>query len=503
MAAYGAVPDVLPASPVDATQEPKPASKAKAVVAMVASAAVFATLATFAMKPNAVSTTATDLAAASSPPPAGVNTRGSDTADTTTDTGASSTITDGVGGKKGDDDQFTVTGVQTTSDSLLVDPDADSVTLALYQSLQDMSLESGILFGHQMTNWNSQSWTHPKDDGKYDASDVHTSTGDWPAVFGYNFLDMIDGESFEEHAKWGFQNGAIVNFYWEAKNPSNSADSYNGNNNPISEITEGGAYNDVWTGWLDNIADFANNLKVDDQLVPIVFRLFHENSGFWFWWGTKYATGEEFKAAWIYTVEYLRDTKGVHNLIYAYAPAKPTLFYNESFVDMYPGDEYVDIISWDRYDLDTTYQQTILDDCDVVVPFAVEHGKVVALGETGVAGGVQDTTDPEWFFEQQYKPMLMSDTCKYLSYALTYTNYKSSEYWVPLPGQATYPGFLDMYKSKYSMFLGDGRWQSTDYYQIANGTYAGGNGQEMGHGHSQKAKYFPASDVGLHDDQYN
>ena len=147
MAAYGAVPDVLPASPVDATQEPKPASKAKAVVAMVASAAVFATLATFAMKPNAVSTTPTDLAAASSPPPAGVNTRGSDTADTTTDTGASSTITDGVGGKKGDDDQFTVTGVQTTSDSLLVDPDADSVTLALYQSLQDMSLESGILFG--------------------------------------------------------------------------------------------------------------------------------------------------------------------------------------------------------------------------------------------------------------------------------------------------------------------------------------------------------------------
>ena len=55
--AYPEGPDVLPASPVDATQEPKPASKAKAVVAMVASAAVFATLATFAMKPNAVSTT--------------------------------------------------------------------------------------------------------------------------------------------------------------------------------------------------------------------------------------------------------------------------------------------------------------------------------------------------------------------------------------------------------------------------------------------------------------
>ena len=45
------------------------------------------------------------------------------------------------------------------------------------------------------------------------------------------------------------------------------------------------------------------------QLVPVVFRLFHENSGFWFWWGTKHATGAEFKAAWKYTVEYLRDTK--------------------------------------------------------------------------------------------------------------------------------------------------------------------------------------------------
>lgn len=78
---------------------------------------------------------------------------------------------------------------------------------------------------------------------------------------------MIDGESFEEHAKWGFQNGAIVNFYWEAKNPSNSADSYNGNNNPISEITEGGAYNGTGMLCLDCVwwrVHFPSNVRTCD-----------------------------------------------------------------------------------------------------------------------------------------------------------------------------------------------------------------------------------------------
>jgi len=466
---------------MDGVEATSTAPKRKAIAALVVSAAVFATVGAVASTRSSSSATELD----STPPPAGVNHRGMDTTKS-----------------RGDDDQAPVLLGSSSSGSLLVDDDADTVTKALYQSLQDMSLESGIMFGHQMSNWNSQSWTHPKDDGKYSASDVHTGTGDWPAVFGFNFLDQLDGESFAEHAKWVFQNGGVVNFYWEAKNPTNNADSYNSNNSPITALMPGGSANSVWKEWLDEIATFAKDLKVDGKLVPIVFRLFHEMSGFWFWWGTKAATGAEFKAAWKYTVDYLKD-KGVHNLIYAYAPAKPTLFYNESFDSCYPGDDYVDIISWDRYDLDTTYRQTILDDCDAVVPFALEHGKVVALGETGVAGGVQDTTDPEWFYEQMYKPMLQSDTCKYLSYALTYTNYKSSEYWVPLPGQDTYPGFLDMYKSKYSIFLGDGRWQSTEYYRLSNGTYTDGNGLDMKSGYSNKAKYFPASEVGEHDDLYN
>jgi len=352
-----------------------------------------------------------------------------------------------------------------------------------------MGEETGILFGHQMTNWNSQQWTHPKDDGKYSDSDVFTAVGDWPVIFGYNFLEMLDGESFTDHAKWAFENGGVVNFYWEAKNPTNNADAYNCNNNPIEAILPNGDEHDTWLGWLDEIAEFAKGLQVGGKHVPIIFRLFHEMSGFWYWWGTKCATDDQFKHAWNMTVSYLRDTKHVHNILYAYAPAKPSEYYDIAFGGRWPGDEWVDIISWDRYDKNTTYRQTIKNDCKVVVPFAQEHKKVVALGETGVAGGVQDTTDPEWFYEQMFKPLATDEYCGSLSYLLTYVNYKETEYWVPIQGQATYPGFVDAYTSKNSIFLGDDRWQQTGYYQGANATCC--HAVDVKNSASNKAHYRP------------
>lgn len=357
---------------------------------------------------------------------------------------------------------------QTTKDmDMLIDINATKMTKQLYKAMKDMMHEEGVLFGHQMTTWNGQEWTHPKDDGKYDNSDVNTGTGDWPVMFGFDFLKMLDGNSFVDHAKWVFENGGIVNFYWEAKNPSNNADSYNWKNMPCTDLMPGGQSNSVWNEWLDEIADFAKALTVNGEHVPIVFRLFHENSGFWYWWGTEACSSTQFIAAWRYTVSYLKDTKEVHNLIYAYAPAKPTDYYDIGFNDMYPGDDWVDVISWDRYGTNSSYKGEITDDCDLVIPFAIQHKKVVALGETGIKSGIQDCQNPDWFYDEFIVP-LTSGSCRNLSYALTYTNYKESEYWVPLPGQPLFPGFMSMYESDRSIFLGDQRWQGTEYYRMAN-----------------------------------
>ena len=37
-----------------------------------------------------------------------------------------------------------------------------------------------------------------------------------------------------------------------------------------------------------------------------------------FWWGTTICTNEEYAASWRYTVDFLREKKSIHNILYAY-----------------------------------------------------------------------------------------------------------------------------------------------------------------------------------------
>jgi len=55
------------------------------------------------------------------------------------------------------------------------------------------------------------------------------------------------------------------------------------------------------------------------RAIPIIFRPWHENNQRRFWWAVR-GDGRDFIKLWRFTVEYLRDTSGVHNLLYAYTP---------------------------------------------------------------------------------------------------------------------------------------------------------------------------------------
>ena len=66
-----------------------------------------------------------------------------------------------------------------------------------------------------------------------------------------------------------------------------------------------------------------------------------------YWWGTTCSTSTGYKDAWKYTATYLNE-KGHKNLLWEYAPSKPSSLYDE-FTDYYPGDDFIDIISFDRY----------------------------------------------------------------------------------------------------------------------------------------------------------
>ena len=168
----------------------------------------------------------------------------------------------------------------------------------------------------------------------------------------------------------------------------------------VKRILPGGDLAPVFTDYLDMVADYA--LRLQAKNIPVIFRPLHEHNGSWFWWGGKNTNDENFTALWQFTVKYLRDTKGVHNFIYAYSPNGP-FDSGASYLDRYPGDRYVDILSVDSYqdNRDYAYFSKLQQTLDVMHEVAKQNHKVVALTEVGVRDGgglaLQHNADKDWF----------------------------------------------------------------------------------------------------------
>ena len=88
--------------------------------------------------------------------------------------------------------------------------------------------------------------------------------------------------------------------------------------------------------------------KLQDAGVPVIWRPLHEaeggggETGSWFWWGKD--GSEVYKEIWKLTYDTLVNEYNIHNLIWAWNS------YNYEYSqDWYPGDEYVDIIGYDKY----------------------------------------------------------------------------------------------------------------------------------------------------------
>lgn len=115
---------------------------------------------------------------------------------------------------------------------------------------------------------------------------------------------------------------------------------------PSKAATEGTKENEYYMQSLDILAK--EFLKLQDEGIPVIWRPLHEaegsggETGSWFWWGRE--GSESYKKLWIYTYDVLVNQYGCHNLIWEWNS------YNyETSPSWYPGDEYVDIIGYDKY----------------------------------------------------------------------------------------------------------------------------------------------------------
>lgn len=348
-------------------------------------------------------------------------------------------------------------------ENVISDPKPSAELVQLYKKLKKIEGKS-LLFGQQDayvegTNFEANK---PENLGK---SDVLTATGKQPGIAGFDighyevyytaardpeFAELIKGKDRKgidyevgenidgikwdfmiEAIKYAYEKGAVVTISWHSINPLNGheygKDNKTWRESVIKDVLPGGKLNKRFNLYLDSFIDF-NGKLVDKSgnLIPYIFRPFHEHSGDWFWWGIDKAGNpndgtawsgnggrlnnpEDYAALFRYTVEYLRNN-GVHNLLYCISPDRSRLKYEGTnlaynnalaagYIEGYPGDDYIDIFGIDNYwdvagnnrdadgnALDGKLQYNrFAGTLETVSVLAKEHGKMACLSEMGLA----------------------------------------------------------------------------------------------------------------------
>lgn len=315
---------------------------------------------------------------------------------------------------------------------VLSDQDATAKTKALHENLIAL-LDKGTMFGAQIpTEYGLDSGKKWYDDGSASNSDTKYLVGSHPAVCGWDisYLELdatenIDGENFDtirQHIVAAYNRGAVNTMCWHCTNPVSMGNAWDGTR-AVYSIIPGGEKHAMFKGWLDKVAAFLSTLKTPDgDLIPIIFRPWHEHTGSGFWWGKGNASQSEFVALWRFTVDYLRKEKGLHNLLIAYSPDMSHISSRDAYMEYWPGDEYVDILGLDAYDRDgADYGHKCLQLCRLANVIAGERAKLFALTETGLENNNPEESkyyNKKWWTRMLYKIV----SGERISFALVWRN---------------------------------------------------------------------------------
>lgn len=347
------------------------------------------------------------------------------------------------------------------------DPQALPQVQALYDRLAAMKGRA-FMFGQQDTYLLGAAF-RPNDPANLGKSDIHSATGKYPGVAGFDVghlevyytaqrdeefarlikgkdrtggdfepgmnIDSIDFDFMREAIRFAHKAGSVVTISWHSVNPLTGGEygppNRSWEESVVKAVLPGGRLNRRFNLYLDAFVAYNATLTDEDgQLIPYIFRPFHEHSGDWFWWCTDSTENprdgsawsgdngrlnepEDYAALYRYTVEYLWS-HGVHNLLYCVCPDRSRMPYEgeepgfnqalaQAWMSGYPGDGYIDLFGlddyWDlghNYNTDTRqpdgrptpgqvqYNQ-FCGSIETLCRLAEEHGKLAALTEMGLA----------------------------------------------------------------------------------------------------------------------
>lgn len=265
---------------------------------------------------------------------------------------------------------------------------------ALYDYLCDMK-GKGILSGQQIYSRQPEMKV------------IYEQTGKYPAIIGIDLMDYSPtrvshgtrGTTVNEAKKW-WNDGGIITCCWHWNAPMDLLDLdedgkrwYDGfrpaatTYNFVTALQNHDS--EEYKTMIRDIDTIARQLKsLQDDNIPVLWRPLHEASGGWFWWGARGA--DAYIELYRFLFDRLVNYHKLNNLIWIWNGQDP---------DWYPGDDYVDVVSYDSYPSEREYKP--LYDELVIVQSATAQPKLCALSENGTLPDIDTISNQKigwsWF----------------------------------------------------------------------------------------------------------
>ena len=265
----------------------------------------------------------------------------------------------------------------------LVTPGAIGNATRLYEYFLSIYGEKTVSGAMANVNWNQD-----------EADWIAKWTGYYPAFNTFDYIHLpfspanwIDYSDLSPAVKYVSAGGFIAaGWHWNVPKSKGSKD-YTCTTSETSflpsNIMKSGTWeNELAQEDLQKITSYL--LLLQDKGISVLWRPLHEAAGSiyvnsdwgnaWFWWGREGA--ETFKALWRYVFDYFREA-GLKNLIWVWTTQSSSASDCDS--EFYPGDDYVDIIGRDIYNVSSA------SECASQFSFisSAFPGKMVALSECG------------------------------------------------------------------------------------------------------------------------
>ena len=346
----------------------------------------------------------------------------------------------------------------------------DSKATAETRSLMDYLAS---VYGNNIISGQQEIYMYGPHDFETEFEYLKNLTGHYPAIRGFDFLNCAnilygseDG-TVDRMIDWAKNKNGIVTASWHITVPKKMAGykvgdkvSYENatysvkdeNGNPATDfvtsnvLKEGTVEREYYLKALEALAGQIK--KLQDAGVPIILRPLHEaeggggETGSWFWWGKDGSV--VYKDIWKLTYKTLTEEYGLHNIIWEWNS------YNfDTSEDWYPGDSYVDIIGYDKYNCtvyleDNNWQASLVHNDSAIsstfygIMEKYNSKKMVAMAENDSFSTVENLT---------------SEKAGWLYFCTWYDGGKPDINFLSDPMFNTEKDTIDMYQSDYCITL--------------------------------------------------